>query len=95
MFETEIFHPQQIRGDGETDYRAETTEAPATESQNRKSSLKKTEGFFFAKIFEISILTSKTGVILHVAILIFEKLPLQSQNSSSEKVERIFFCKTI
>jgi len=45
----------------------EKEETAATESKQFVRSLKE----FFAKIFEILTLTSKTGVILHVAILFF------------------------
>jgi len=39
--------------------------------QSQNSSLEKFERIFFAKIFEILILTSETGVIQHVTILVF------------------------
>ena len=38
---------------------------------NRNSSLEETGRIFFTKIFGISTLTSKTGAILQVAILVF------------------------
>jgi len=41
VLDRNIFHPQPTRGGGETDYRAETIEAPATESQNGKTTVKK------------------------------------------------------